>query len=217
MDKRLKQRLIGAAVLIALAVIFLPMLLTGHGSHPVSMKIKLPPEPDYHFSNSIQKPLAPLTTQPSATTLTAIPNMTTETPVAQAPPPGVVSPTGVIAAPKQPSSPSLPPVKAKPLKGKVKSPAKAPPPLSETKPASHPVGSGWVIQVASLVDPQGADQLRDRLRKAGYGAYVDRITIHGKTYYRVRVGPRFSRSKAEKVLADLQHKVKLKGMLVPYP
>ncbi|MEJ8566821.1 SPOR domain-containing protein [Elongatibacter sediminis] len=49
MDKALKQRLVGATVLIALAVIVLPMLLDGPpddpGSAP-SQRIELPPRPD---------------------------------------------------------------------------------------------------------------------------------------------------------------------------
>ena len=46
MDPGLKKRLIGAVVLIALAVIFVPMLLPSHsddGGQAVSLKI--PPEP----------------------------------------------------------------------------------------------------------------------------------------------------------------------------
>ena len=44
----LKQRLVGAVVLIALAVIFLPMLLDGSGrSGHVSMEMEIPPEPAY--------------------------------------------------------------------------------------------------------------------------------------------------------------------------
>lgn len=48
MDKALKQRLVGASVLIALAVIVLPMLLSGRpqGSSQQSQKIDLPPRPD---------------------------------------------------------------------------------------------------------------------------------------------------------------------------
>ncbi len=47
MDIALKQRLVGANVLIALAVIVLPMLLGGRpdGAAPESQKIELPPQP----------------------------------------------------------------------------------------------------------------------------------------------------------------------------
>ncbi len=48
MDKALKQRLVGASVIIALAVIVLPMLLSGRpeGGPEQSQKMEIPPRPD---------------------------------------------------------------------------------------------------------------------------------------------------------------------------
>ncbi len=50
MDASLKQRLVGAAVLVALAVIFLPMLVKGpapdSGVTGVSMKVPAEPKPE---------------------------------------------------------------------------------------------------------------------------------------------------------------------------
>ena len=48
MDKALKQRLVGASVLIILAVIVLPMLLSGRSDtlQQESRKIELPVEPE---------------------------------------------------------------------------------------------------------------------------------------------------------------------------
>jgi len=47
MDKALKQRLVGASVLIALAVVVLPMLLGGRpeGGTQETQKIEIPPQP----------------------------------------------------------------------------------------------------------------------------------------------------------------------------
>ena len=47
MDKALKQRLVGASVLIALAVVVLPMLLGGRPGDKTqqAQKIELPPQP----------------------------------------------------------------------------------------------------------------------------------------------------------------------------
>jgi cell division septation protein DedD len=48
MDKALKQRLVGASVIIALAVIVLPMLLSGRpeGGSEQAQKMEIPPRPD---------------------------------------------------------------------------------------------------------------------------------------------------------------------------
>ncbi|OBS08913.1 SPOR domain-containing protein [Acidihalobacter prosperus] len=221
MDKRLQQRLIGAAVLIALAVIFLPMLLSGGGSEHVSMKMKLPPEPDYHFSNGAPKPLPPATSQAVPATVATLPAVGTGHPL----PPSTSMPSTPVASPPAPvvTAPAPPePAPAAPAKPKEAAPKPAPkppapPPSSVTAPSGKPVVSAWVVQVASFVDEHSAVALRDRLRKAGFSAYIDRFPHAGKTYYRVRVGPRLSHDKAEEMLKRIDRTVKLKGMLVPYP
>jgi dihydrofolate synthase/folylpolyglutamate synthase len=55
MDLSLKQRLLGAIVLIALAVIFVPMFLSGPGPQPASETVNLaiPPAPDREFQNRV--------------------------------------------------------------------------------------------------------------------------------------------------------------------
>ncbi|AOU97492.1 hypothetical protein BI364_05450 [Acidihalobacter yilgarnensis] len=220
MDKRLQQRLIGAAVLIALAVIFLPMLLSGGGSDHVSMKMKLPPEPDYHFSNSTPQPLPPATSQTVPSTVTALPAASTTAPPATANPmASVVQPVTPAPAMPQPAPqpPPVAPVEHERATPKPVIKAPAPPPSSVTMPAGKPVVSAWVVQVASFVDEHSAVVLRDRLRKGGFSSYIDRFPHAGKTYYRVRVGPRLSREKAEAMLGRIDKTVKLKGMLVPYP
>lgn len=226
MDKRLQQRLIGAAVLIALAVIFLPMLLSGGGSKPVAVKMKLPPEPNYHFNDATHPPLPPATSQAMPAEVAPLPQLATSppapavaqvpaapTPVTQVPTPAPAEKTAV----QQPASkPAAAPAHtvSKPV-SKPKPPV--PPPSTVTAPPGKPVVTAWVVQVASLVDENGANMLRDRLRKEGFDSYIDRFRHAGKTYYRVRVGPRLSKPKAEAMLAHIDRAVKLKGMVVPYP
>ncbi len=49
MNPRLKQRLVGAVVLVALAVIFVPMLLDGDDSTMPAFGSNIPAKPGYHF------------------------------------------------------------------------------------------------------------------------------------------------------------------------
>jgi len=57
---QLKQRLVGAIVLVALAVIFIPMLLPGEGSLSDAIHgSNIPPEPDYRFAPIKPAPKAP--------------------------------------------------------------------------------------------------------------------------------------------------------------
>lgn len=70
LDRGLKQRLVGAAVLVSLAVIFVPMLLTGRGTQePVIVESNIPPQPEPVPEDFISKviPLeTPAVPQPDA-------------------------------------------------------------------------------------------------------------------------------------------------------
>lgn len=250
MNKRLQQRLIGAAVIIALAVIFLPMLLNGGGnSGPVSVKMKIPPEPSYSFNGAAQPPPAstsaplqpvqvtpaqPIASQssPASATQTApAPSGNASTASAQStsPPspkmvePKVTPPATPVhqAPPTPPAKPSAAPASQSGSVGK-KSPS-APAPASSPTPAQNlatmsgkPVTSAWVVQVSALTVESSAKRLRDRLRKNGFAAYIDRFDDKGKVFYRVRVGPKLTRSGAETQRVKLEKTLKLKGIVVPY-
>lgn len=239
MEKRLQQRLIGAAVIIALAVIFLPMLLNGGGSsEKVSMKMQIPPEPTYTFNGAAQPP-APagtvavepvqITPAPGATSQNA-PATTTVTSTSSAP--VAAQPVNKPAAPsiETPAAPAPTPapkvvepkVTASQPAPKVAEPTvTAPQPLpaqNEAAPAGKPVTPAWVIQVASFSQQSAAIKLRDRMRQGGFAAYIDRFDDKSRNtvYYRVRVGPKLSRSVAEEQQAKIEKIYKIKGLLVPY-
>lgn len=236
MEKRLQQRLIGAAVIIALAVIFLPMLLNGSGdTGRVSMKMQIPPEPNYSFNGAAQPPaasatapVAPVAVIPPSTT--AAPQAPASAPVPPSAPPPSSPATTPSSAPTPAPQPAAPP-QSSPAKVEAAPPPQAPPaaPAIKPKPAATPVPAqneaatggktvtpAWVVQVASLSQESGAKRLRDRLRKEGFAAYVDRFDDKGKVYYRVRVGPKLTRAGAQAQQAKIEQAVKLKGLVVPY-
>lgn len=217
MEKRLQQRLIGAAVIIALAVIFLPMLLNGGGSNErVSMKMQIPPEPSYSFNGAAQPPAASSTAPVE--------------PIAVAPAQAAPQPTPAPAASSQQAAPAPQPAAkvvepkvsapAMPVQQKPASPAPAKPSptpaQNEASTGGTPVTPAWVVQVSSLSKESGANKLRDRLRKQGFSAYVDRFDDKGRVYYRVRVGPKLTRAGAEAQQAKILAVAKLKGIVVPY-
>lgn len=72
MDPQLKQRLVGAAVLLALAVIFLPLILSGPppGETQVVRK-EIPPAPEQQFASRVM-PLTPPKLNPPVTTVVAV-------------------------------------------------------------------------------------------------------------------------------------------------
>lgn len=69
MDPQLKQRLVGAAVLLALAVIFLPLILSGPPpSETQVVRKEIPPAPKQDFSSRVM-PLTPPKLNPPVTTV----------------------------------------------------------------------------------------------------------------------------------------------------
>ncbi len=169
-DNPLRQRLVGAVVLVALAVIFIPMFLGGgreeEGARPV------PPEPPELAAGE------PLELEH----------------VVEAPPP-----PEVVRVPVDEDTPAaaLPPEDAA---------AKAPIP-PPAKPAPAPPGArAFAVQVGSFRERRRALALRDRLRKAGYAAFVEAVTARGRTVYRVRVGPEVKKSAARALRKQLLDK-----------
>lgn len=68
-----------------------------------------------------------------------------------------------------------------------------------------PAGTLYAIQVASLRDPEKAEQVRDKFRAKGYPAYTQVAVVEGKgRWCRVRLGPYADRGQAKDDLARLQ-------------
>ena len=209
MDKTLKQRLIGAAVILALAVIFIPMLLEGpKESDPVSMKIDIPEKPVYEIPNRLGTPPA--------------------IPTPPAPEPALKAPEVVIpekpASSSETASPSI--SVEKPVKKEAVTEKPVEPPVIAVAPAAKKESvrkrvrisdSGFVVQVGSFSQRQNAMVLSDKLEAAGFPAFVESGKSKDKTIFRVKVGPQPTRADADKLRQKLLDNEKLKGIIVAHP
>ncbi|HEY6942826.1 SPOR domain-containing protein [Dokdonella sp.] len=71
--------------------------------------------------------------------------------------------------------------------------------------APAPASGRYVLQTGSYPDPKAADEAKAKLALAGFVAQVQPVTINGKTWHRVRLGPYPSASEleaAKRSLAD---------------
>lgn len=206
MNEQVKQRLVGAVVLVSLAVIFIPMLLDGgDNSSMPRYGSNVPKQPDFDFE-PLEIPLQPV--EPIPEDQPRVINR------AEAPPPEMVKPEEVVATKETPPTPAKP---ASPTKPEAVPTAPQPDltPGSETGSGDEPIT--WVVQVGSFSQSDNALSLRDKLRENGFTAYVEKYRDSGKTSYRVRVGPELKRTTAEENLKRLQSKLQLQGIIMGHP
>ena len=198
MDEQLKRRLVGASVLVALAIIFLPMLLSHKpvARHSGQMT-SIPVEPARKFDPSLLQD-----TPPEAETVA----LGAVKPVS----PPVVEPALPKKHPK-PAAETKPVVKVekKPLKKVASSPV---------APKASASPSAWVVQVASFSSRASAEKLVKKLRKAGFDTMnPTAVTVGGKKYYRIQVGPELEKLRAKRLLPRINKISGSKGQVVRYP
>lgn len=140
MDNQVKQRVIGAVVLVALAVIFVPMLLEKPDSDLGPVGSNLPEQPDQTVQDRIEPltlPEPPAEEEPAQVVLDQAPDAATATQAPDAaaipPPPGAAqAPAEESTAPVEPALPA--PVTTAPI---APAPATTAPPAA-TAPATQP-------------------------------------------------------------------------------
>lgn len=197
MDKALKQRMVGATVLIALAVIILPMLLGGRpeGDSQQTRKIELPAQPPELSFETRRYPIGEQGLEQQAKKDPSTPEDT----VRQLPPPkvpaskvdkpdAVNSTVGKSGIDEQASMPVVT--------------SNAPVPLENS-----PDTGRFVVQVASFGALDNANKLSATLRSNGYSVITHSVKSEVGVLHRVRVGPYASEAEANRTASDLESKV----------
>jgi DedD protein len=181
MDRRVKERLIGASILVALIVLVVPELLSGPQS-VAPPPTRLPAAgPDSHRVIEIQV----ASTKPPAAS--SEPNPSAPSAASAAEPP--------VAAPAAPVSAAASPPAS----------ARAPPVQVETSPLS-PISStrAWAVQMGSFERRDYAEKLQRQLKTEGFQVYTLAGGSGTALRYRVRIGPLADRESAERTAAKLK-------------
>jgi DedD protein len=217
MDRRVKERLIGASILVALVVLVVPELLSGPkpNAAPAPTLAAAAPEPIRNVTvdlttskppvNSELEPGAPQAAAgaatPSAASAANLPAAQSSAPSAAATPTPSASPIpaprGSAASNSAPSS-----VAAKsPI-----NPAAAHRVAVESK-AVSPTSSGlrfWSVQLGSFASRANADNLTRQVKGQGFSVFVLPGGSGNSVRYRVRVGPLSDRESAERMATKLK-------------
>ena len=72
---------------------------------------------------------------------------------------------------------------------------------TQTKNQDH-----YLLQAGSFAKQDEANQLKAKLALSGYESYIQKVTVDGKKYYRVRMGPFRKLDKLDKASKDLAGK-----------
>ena len=208
-----RHRIVGAVVLVALAVIFLPMLLSDR-------------PPDTGDGGIVPGGPAPETrivvtpVPPPGDKATGIPKLDVST---KAPEKSGTA-TKTVVVPVEPATPLPPSVTASSLPDSPATEAKpAPQPkaAAETKTAKAvalakpvaPVEKGWLVQGGAFSQLDNARRLHEKLRQKGYSVLLDPPNpVKGKTV-RVEVGPYKDAAAAKAAQARIQSELGIKGVV----
>ncbi len=178
-------------MLVILAVVFIPMILTGPVDTGTIEETNIPARPDEQFRSKLV-PITDSIQVPVTETDTGIDDTQESTPADKTNISGV-APGATEGSDDKAATTSKPEVE-------------------------KAVGlSAWVVQLGSFSSKVNADKLNLNLRKSGFPAFVEPIKQDGKTAYRVRVGPELLRADADKLLVQIKKKMDLEGIVLRYP
>jgi DedD protein len=188
MEVRVRERLIGALVLVAIVVLIVPAILKGRDPAPA---VSSDPAP----RRQVEVPISGATPAPEEQVLVPEPEPPEATPeVAPAPAPG----PGAAGGAAKPSALPPPAPTSKPQGSVSDTPAKP-----QEPPASAATTSAWAVQLGAFSNQSKAEQLVVELRQRRYAAFVLEYRAGGQVLYRVRVGPEQDRARAVEIAARL--------------
>lgn len=217
LDSAYKQRMVGALVLVALAVIFLPMLFSRQDEQR-QVVVEAPAAPQTPTVPQVQvepvvvpEPQAlPEEPVPSDADVAAqqAPSMPVQPSVPVVKPAPAVAPAP--AAPAVAAKPAAPAPAPKPVAPQPAAPGKPDVGQSRIDPNGLPIT--WSIQLASLANRESAEALQKKLRAQGYNAYIR--SADGKN--RVFIGPLIERAEADRLRDLLGRQQNLNGFVVRF-
>lgn len=207
MKEALKHRLIGAAVIAAVAVLFLPSFFKDRQAYDVDTSSHIPSRPSI-TAVDFNEPKAVDALEPAPAPETMfVAGEDEEVPVGSAvvPPsePGLAVDTtskSITSVSAQSSIPS-----------KAANPAVAEMPLN-----AQGLPNAWVIQVASLSNLDAATKLRDQLQSEGQKAFVRSVSSGNTSIHRVFIGPKLDKNEALGLKPQLDKRFKVNSMVLPF-
>lgn len=202
---RVKQRIVGGIILVSIAVIILPMILSESGEREISGS-NIPEKPGYLVKTEI----IPLEIKGLSAPEETVQRQVIEPAQIEVLDESATDEGNAQVEENLPDHEQVIVPAAADKKQVAPVVEKQTPPV---KPATTVAVSGWVVQVGSFSSELNAFGLRDKLRTKGYSAFVERVE-GDKVVFRVRVGPEVKQEKAQRVKSELMDEMKLDGLVM---
>lgn len=182
-----KHRIVGAIVLVALVVIFVPLILSEREPPPELKGARATPRAEVIETKTVVTPVPVEEPESQESTRT-------------------VKMMQVPIEPKPVTETKPAPPAEKPVATKKPEPA-------PTRPAAEKIENGWMVQVGTFTNIENATRLRDRLKKLGHVVHTDAVTVGGKKAMRLRVGPFAERARADKAQVQIRRETGVAGVV----
>ncbi len=226
MTPALKQRLVGAIVLVALAVIFVPMLLDGDGRQAGErVSVEIPespddPDPDIETGEASADHASSPSGEADGSNAQATAATASDGGQASADTVGEGSPeqTSSNAEPAEGSSADKRVATSDGVSADEGGESTASTRGSDEGATGSAPGSGadWAVQVASFGEQTNAIVLRDRLRSDGREAFIVEAQTESGPVWRVRIGPVGERREAESIKRTVDRKRGFDSLVVEH-
>lgn len=200
MRESVKHRMIGAAVLVAVAVLFLPSFFKDRQQYQVDTTSHIPARPSI-TAVDFNEPEQPDGIEPAPSPETMFIPGDPETAL-----------IGEDEEAREPLTTSSASSVSSQLSSAIQSSAVT----SALSLTDKGLPEGWIIQVVSLRAQESANKLRDELQNEGHRAYVRSVSLASGTVYRVFIGPKQSESEANTLKLQLDKRLKVNSLVLPF-
>ena len=188
MKQGTKQRIVGTIVIVSLALIFLPIIFDGQGSHQTQTASRIP-----------EQPVVPILPEPQQSR------------------PVIISDADLVAIETKPESELVTKAIEESISDPIEVSATESA-FTRDIPTLNPAGlpNGWSIRLGSFSEASNASDLMQRLQTAGYKAYIRDIDSEQAELTGVFVGPWLERALVNDYIDQLWDEFQLEGMVVRY-
>lgn len=197
MNQGAKQRIVGTVVLLALALIFLPIIFDGQGSYQAPVTSRIP-----------ETPIISILPEPSQSRPVIVGDVV-------AVEPDTATTVSLIDDTADAIEEAITEVAEPATEVEI---TESTPIFSREVPQLNDAGlpQGWVVRLGSFSDSENASNLVARLQEAGYKAYTRSMNSDQGALTGVFVGPWLDRGQVNEYQQRLQEEFSLAGLVVRY-